>query len=128
MNTLAIKVFVIALILSVTMFGGCRWQARLDAGEVAAALARTATAGENLRTASRALSAAAATFRQIDVTNAANLALAQGQREAALKTAQKAEADKLTFAAEITRLQTQAEKDKATCTIEEARICGSPLR
>lgn len=128
MNELAIKVFVIALILSVTMFGGCRWQAKLDAGAIVEAKAETAKAKDALRIAANALRADAGRFRDIDEANAANIAIAEGQREAALKSAQQAEADKLAFASQISRLQTQAAKDKKTCTIEEARICGSPLR
>lgn len=127
-NVMAIKAAAVLLVLAMTLFGGCRWQAKLDAGEIAEAKAATAKAGENLRIASQALSAFAGKFREIDAANAASIALAQGQRKAALDAAAKAEDDKLVFARTIARLQSEAAKDKQTCSIEEARICGSPLR
>lgn len=40
MNALAIKAFWVALLASVLVFGGCRWQAKLDAGSIAKATAR----------------------------------------------------------------------------------------
>lgn len=127
-NVLAMRLFGYALIASLLVFGGCRWQAKLDAGEIAEAKAATAKAAENLRIASGALSANAAKYREIDAANAANAAIAESQRKAALQAAAKAEADKLTFAKVIADMQAQAERDRLVCTVEEARICGTPLR
>lgn len=42
MNALAIRLFAYALLASLLVFGGCRWQARMDAGALAEAKAESA--------------------------------------------------------------------------------------
>lgn len=127
-NVLAIRLFGWALVASLLVFGGCRWQAKLDAGEISEAKAATAKAVENLRTASRALSANAAQFRAITAATDAALKEAEGRRKQAAKAEAEAKQGQQTLRTRLALLQEQAIRDRLVCTVEEARICGSALQ
>lgn len=127
MNELAMKLVGLALILSVFVFGGCRWQARLDAGKIEKAQGAAETLRGSLRAASAALSASAARFLAIDAQTRTNAEAAARAKQAAEGQAKAARKDATAFQRQVLELERQAERDRATCSIAEAQICGSRL-
>ena len=128
MNEIAIKAFVLLLLSSLLVFGGCRWQRRLDAGDIASEKAKAEAMRNNLREAGKALNDAAIAFRKID---------AQAKQQADESTRRQAEADNAaaaarkdadTFRRKLAELQSQTVRDANACPQARMTICGSPLR
>lgn len=127
-HMLAIKAVGYLLIASVLVFSGCRWQAKLDAGEIVEARAKTERAGTALKAAAAALREASAKFREIDTASAENVASAARKREQAEGEAKAAKDDAQAFKRQRDRLQAQADREAKQCPAGNARICGDPLR
>lgn len=127
-NMLAAKAVAVLLVLSVTMFGGCRWQAKLDKGDIAEADAKRAKAGEALKQAADALNSASQRFREIDAQSAANLAAAAERKRLADAANETALNEAAKFLRRRMELEAQAAREAASCPAGEVKVCGTPLR
>lgn len=84
MNALLTKAFAVLLLASLLVFGGCRWQAKLDAGALAD-MALAAAKEKNAALASQVMASEAAREQEQIKAKAANEAAAayeQGKRDA----------------------------------------------
>lgn len=122
---LLIKLGLVAALVGALFVGGCVHGQRGQASKDQAALMK---ASGDLGNCAASLDAASLRFREIDA------ATAQAQKDAAQRATQaqqaeqQARAGQQALASQLLELQRQAERDKQTCSIEEARVCGSVLR
>lgn len=121
---LLLKLGLVAVLAGSLFVGGCVYGDRARAAKDQAALLK---ASGDLATCAASLDAASSRFREIDA------ATAQAAKDADARTAQaqqseaQARAGQLVLADRLAELQRQADIDKQTCSIEEARVCGSAL-
>lgn len=82
---------------------------------------------EALRKAAARLNADAALFRAIDTQTKADAEAAAELLATSQKFAEEAEREYQALQDQIEELNRQAARERATCSIAEQRICGSPL-
>lgn len=122
---LLLKTAAVCAVLFAAFGVGCRHGVKTQAARDAKAIAFK---DDHLRAASRALSANARTFRAMDRVALANKKIAEAQWDQARKDDKEAVRVRGMLEQRIREIADEAEREKFTCSIAEARICGTPLR
>lgn len=123
-----VRMAIVALLLGIGCFGGCRWQGAIDAAEIETKDTALKAAAGDLRAASTQLRDFAGKFREIDRATAQNLKSAADARARAQLEAEAAERDRKAAVAKASTLQRQLAAERAGCVDGERPICGVPLR
>lgn len=122
---LLLKLGLVAVLAGSLFVGGCVHGQRSQTKQDQAALMK---ASGDLSNCAASLDAASNRFMEIDAATAHAATEAKARTAQAQQAEQQARAGQQVLAAQLLELQRQADADKQTCSIEEARVCGSALR
>lgn len=120
-----IKVATVGALASALFIGGCVHGKKAQAAKDQAALVK---ASGELNDCSGSLSAASRRFEEIDAATKLAKQTADQRTKQAQQDEQQAINSQRVLGQQLADLKKQSDEDKKTCSIEEARICGSVLR